>query len=184
MASTEPIRKFNPLSQFFHWVIAALLLFQVPLAYYMINQPLSPDKLGNYALHKSIGITIFTLAALRLAWRWLRPAPPLPRSMAPWERTAARVTHGLLYFLLFAMPITGWFSSSAANFPVSVFKLFTLPNLVPEDETLHERLELAHELLAYTLFATFAAHLLAALYHHFRRRDNVLLSMLPFARLR
>jgi cytochrome b561 len=37
----------------------------------------------------------------------------------------------------------------------------------------------AHELVAYLLVALVALHALAALFHHFVRRDNVLNAMLP-----
>ena len=156
-----------------------LVLFQVPLAYYMIDLPLSPDKLESYALHKSIGITIFGLSALRLAWRCIRPAPALPVSLAPYQRRLAWLTHATLYLVVFAMPLTGWLSSSAANFPVSVFGAFTLPNLVGPDRELHEALELAHRALAYLLATAFTLHVGAALYHQFVLRDGVLGAMLP-----
>ena len=68
---------YGSLARAFHWTIAGLLLLQIPLAFYMVDQPLGPDKLGNYATHKSIGLLIFAVTALRLAWRLTHPAPPL-----------------------------------------------------------------------------------------------------------
>ncbi|MGI9329527.1 MAG: cytochrome b [Gammaproteobacteria bacterium] len=175
-----PDRQYTALARCFHWVIAGLILYQIPLAYYMIALPLSPDKLGSYALHKSIGISIFAISTARLAWRWLRPPPPLPGNVGPATRRAGALTHGLLYCLTFALPLVGWLSSSAANFPVSLFGWFTLPDLVSPDSELHERLEQAHQTLAYILFATLSLHAGAALYHHFILRDGVLRAMLPF----
>ena len=182
MATT--MTKFTVPARIFHWLVALLIAIQIPLAYYMIALPLSPEKLGNYALHKSIGCTIFSLAVLRLLWRWLNPPPPLPKDMTPLEQALARGTHWLLYGLIFAMPVAGWLNSSAANFPVSVFGLFTLPNLVDPDPTLQQRFELAHRIMAYSLFALLGLHIGAALLHHFVRRDNVLNAMLPLAKLR
>lgn len=176
--------KYPPLSQAFHWLIAALILFQVPLAYYMIGLPVSPDKLASYALHKSVGMSIFALSTARLAWRWLHPPPPMPADTRRLQRFLARATQAGLYGLTLAMPIAGWLSSSAANFPVSLFGLVTLPDLVAPDQQLHERLELAHRWMAYGLFALLALHVSAALHHHLVRRDNVLVAMLPFTKLR
>lgn len=181
---TGQSRKFSPLAQAFHWAVAALILFQIPLAYYMIDLPLSPDKLASYALHKSLGLTIFALGACRLAWRWLRPAPPLDESIGDWQRRLARLTQAALYGLILTMPLVGWLSSSAANFPVSLFQLVTLPDLVAPDPQLHERLELTHRLMAYTLSGLLTLHIVAALHHHLVRRDNVLIAMLPFLKLR
>jgi cytochrome b561 len=164
----------------FHWLVATLLLVQVPLAWYMVDQPLSPAKFGNYALHKSLGMLIFAVTAARLAWRLGHPAPPLPAGTPGWQRGAARLTQGLLYFLMFAMPLTGWLNSSAANFPVSVFGLFTLPDLVDPDPARQQGFEAAHRVQSYLLFAVLTAHLAGALYHRYVKRDGVLAGMLGF----
>jgi cytochrome b561 len=180
----DPTDRYGLPAQLFHWLVAGLILFQVPLAYYMIDLPLSPAKLESYALHKSIGLTIFSIAALRLAWRWLHRPPALPSVMPGWQAGLARLAQWLLYALIFVMPLTGWMSSSAANFPVSLFGWFTLPDLVEPDRALHERLELAHRYQAYLLFTLVATHAGAALHHHFVRRDGVLASMIPGLRPR
>lgn len=180
----QPNYKFTAVARLLHWLIAAVVIFQVSLAYTMLDQTMGPEKIANYALHKSLGVTLFGLALARLIWRWWRPPPPLPLDMRPWERYFASMTHWLLYGLLFTMPLVGWLSSSAANFSVSYFKIFTLPDLVAPDHELHEQLELAHRWLAYLLFALVVVHVLAALQHHFLRKNNVLISMLPFIKLR
>lgn len=179
-----PTGRYGTVARAFHWAVAALLLFQIPLAWIMTDQPLGPDKLGNYALHKSIGITLFGLTALRLAWRLTHPAPPLPAGTPGWQRWLARLTQGLLYFLLFAMPLTGWFMSSAANVPVSYFGLFTLPDLVAPDEARAEAIEEIHEIQGTVLMALILVHALAALHHHIVRRDGILASMVPGLRPR
>jgi cytochrome b561 len=58
---------YGSIARSFHWLVALLLVLQIPLAFYMVDQPLDPDKLGNYAAHKSIGLLIFPVTALRLA---------------------------------------------------------------------------------------------------------------------
>jgi cytochrome b561 len=174
-------RGYGAAARAFHWTVATLLLLQIPLAWYMTGQTLGPDKLGNYALHKSVGILIFAVTAARLAWRLTHPAPPLPPGTPGWQRFAARLTQALLYFLMFAMPLTGWLNSSAANFPVSVFGWFTLPNLVAPDPERQLGFEASHRVQSYLLFAVLTAHLAGALYHRFVKRDDVVDSMLPKA---
>lgn len=170
---------YSRLAQLFHWVVAGLLLFQVPLAWTMTAMPLGPDKLASYALHKSLGIVVLGLTALRLAWRQVRRPPPAVVGEPPWRRRAAAGTHALLYGLCCAMPLTGLLGSSAANFPVSLFGLVTLPNLVAPDRALHEALQAAHEALAIVLIALVALHAAAALHHQFVLRDGLLARMLP-----
>jgi cytochrome b561 len=180
---TEPARYGVP-AQLFHWVIAALIVTQFVLARLSLDLPLGVRKLALLAHHKSVGMTILMLAILRLAWRLRRPAPPLPPTMRPFERWAARATHATFYVLLFAMPLTGWMMSSAKNYSVSWFGLFTWPNLIGKNEHAFNFLRSTHDILSYVLFAIAGLHILAALKHHFWDRDDVLVRMLPFSRQR
>ena len=175
-------RTYGTLARTFHWTIAGLLLVQIPLAFYMVDQPLGPDKLGNYAIHKSIGLLLFTVTALRLAWRLTHPAPPLSAGIARWQQFVARGTQILLYALMFLMPLTGLLRSQAANFPVSFFRFFTIPTIVGVNEALSKSLSAAHETQGSILLVLISAHALAALHHHFFRKDDVLRSMLPLGR--
>ena len=154
-------------------------MLQIPLAFYMVDQPLGPDKLGNYATHKSIGLLIFSVTALRLAWRLTCPAPPLPAGTPGWQRAGARLTQVFLYALMFLMPLTGLLRSQAANFPVSFFGLFTVPGIVGVNEELSKGMAAAHEMQGRILLALIGLHALGALHHHFIRKDEVLRSMLP-----
>lgn len=172
---------YGSLARAFHWTTAGLLLVQIPLAFYMVPQPLGPAKLGNYAAHKSIGLLIFTVTVIRLAWRLAHPAPPLSAGIPGWQRIVARGTQFFLYVLLCLMPLTGLLRSQAANFQVSVFDLFRVPTFVGADPEWSKSLAAAHELQGEILLALIGAHALAALYHHFIRRDDVLRSMLPRA---
>ena len=90
-------------------------------------------------------------------------------------------THVAFYVLLFAMPLTGWLMSSAKNYSVSWFGLFTWPNLIAKNETAFDLLRSTHHILSYVLFAIAVLHILAALKHHFWNKDDVLLRMLPLA---
>ena len=175
-------RAYGVVARSFHWAIAVLLLLQIPLAFYMVDQPLGPDKLGNYATHKSIGLLIFSVTALRLAWRLTHRAPALPVDIARWQRLGARTTQALLYALLFLMPLTGALRSQAANFQVSFFGFFTVPGMIGVDDALSKDLSEAHELQGTILLLLIGAHTLAALYHHYFRRDDVLRTMLPLPR--
>ncbi|MGB8326254.1 MAG: YceI family protein [Steroidobacteraceae bacterium] len=174
--------RWGGITQLFHWGIVALVLTQFVLA-------LSADgaaparKLALLARHKSIGITILALAALRLLWRWMNPVPPLPPTLQPWERRLAHCTHIALYALLFAVPFAGWLMSSAKNYPVSWFGLVQLPNFVAPSASSFHYLNAMHHFLGYTLAGVAVVHLLGALKHHFIYRDTVLRRMLPFTKV-
>ena len=163
-----------------HWISAALVVANLLLGLSMVGLPISPRKLQWYVVHKSIGITIFLLTSLRLAWRALRPHPapvPMPR----WQRRAAALSHALLYVLLFAIPVSGWLFSSATGVHVVYLGLVPLPDLVARDRALGDVLRLVHLSLNALLAAVVCIHVAAALRHHFVDRDAVLARMLPLA---
>ena len=174
--------RYSAVAQIFHWVIAALVVTQFVLGRMADGLPLGAHKLALLARHKSFGMTVLMLAVLRLAWRLKNPAPRLPSGMTRFERGAARSTHGAFYGLLFAMPLTGWMMSSAKNYSVSWFGLFTWPNLIGKNETAFNLLRSTHVTLSNVLFVIAVLHILAALKHHFWNKDDVLLRMLPFVK--
>jgi cytochrome b561/polyisoprenoid-binding protein YceI len=175
--------RWGGVSQLLHWLIVALIAVQATLGVTGRLLPLGVEKLAVLARHKSIGITILGLAALRLLWRWLNPAPPLTSNLKPYERFLAHFTHAALYVLLFAMPVTGWIMSSARGFPVSWFSLYQLPDLVPKSRTLYDSMVTTHMVLAIALALTVALHIAGALKHHFVLKDDTLRRMLPFGRI-
>ena len=171
--------RYGAVAQAFHWLIAALVATQFTLAYLADDLPIGAHKLALLARHKSFGMTVLMLAILRLLWRLKNPPPELPDHMTPLERKLARATHIAFYVLLFAMPMTGWLMSSAKNYSVSWFGLFTWPNLIPQNETAFTILRNTHDLMSWALFVIAVLHILAALKHHFWNKDDVLLRMLP-----
>jgi cytochrome b561 len=183
MPITNPPARYTAVAQLFHWVIAALIVTQFALAWTAEDLPLGMHKLAIYARHKSFGMTVLMLAILRLLWRLKHPPPALPAGMTPLERALARATHIAFYVLLFAMPLTGWMMSSAKNYSVSWFGLFTWPNLIAKNEAAFDLLKATHDYLSDALFAIAVLHILAALKHHFWNKDDVVLRMLPFTKL-
>jgi cytochrome b561 len=172
-------RRWGAIAQLLHWLIVLFIVAQFTLATLFEQLPAGAKKLTLLSRHKSIGITILMLALVRLAWRWSNPTPTLPDTLKPYERTLARLTHALLYVLLFAVPLSGWLMSSARGFPVSWFGFLQLPDLVPKNKALYEALLTTHGILAWTLGIVATVHLVAALKHHFVLKDDVLRRMLP-----
>jgi cytochrome b561 len=180
MAIQNTSRRWGGVSQLLHWTIVVLIIVQVTLAYLADDLPNGMRKLTLLARHKSFGITILALVILRLVWRRLNDTPALPDTLKPYERFLARFTHGALYVLLFAMPLSGWMMSSARGFPVSWFGFIQLPDLVPKSKPLYDAFLITHETLAWTLGAVVTLHVAAALKHHFVLKDDTLRRMLPF----
>jgi cytochrome b561 len=171
--------RYGAVTQLLHWAIVALIILQYVLAERAEDLPRGSAKIATLAQHKSFGITILMLALIRLVWRWMNPVPKTPTTMPRWQQLTSHVSHYGLYVLLFATPLLGWTMSSARNFPVSWFGVFTLPDLVAPNRSLYEFLNEAHEVSAKLIFVLALIHAAAALKHHFIDKDNVLRRMLP-----
>jgi cytochrome b561 len=181
MAVRSDASHWGSLAKFFHWTTVLLILVQATIGLVMVNLPKRPDVIPVYTFHKSLGLTIFVFAALRLAWRAFDPRPEEPASVPHWQVIAARLGHALLYALIFAVPLSGWlFDSATALRPLRWFGLFEVPSLTGgPDKALKEITQALHFWLFWTLAAVAAGHVTVALFHHFRDRDEVLRRMLP-----
>lgn len=175
--------RYGLVSQLLHWVMAVLILLQFTWAWRIQQLGIGRERYEMVNQHKSIGLTILALLIIRLLWRYFNP-PPDPVSMPLWQQRAMQWVHGLIYLLLLALPPVGWAMSSAAGFVVSWFDVFDLPALVAQDDALKELLRDIHAFLAWTLAVLVLGHIGAALHHHFLRRDDSLLRMLPTRRRR
>lgn len=165
-----------------HWLIALALLANLALGLSMTEMALSPLKLRLYAYHKWLGVSIFVLVFVRIAWRIGHAPPPPPAGQRGWERTAAGVAHLLLYLLTLAVPLSGWLFSSAKGFQTVWFGVVPIPDLLGKDALLAELLVAAHRNLNVLMAALVLLHAGAALRHHLVARDDVLARMLPFLR--
>lgn len=183
MQPHTPKLRYDPVAVFLHWFIALSIIVMIPLGLFMDDLPIS-IRFDAYAFHKSLGLVVLTLSLFRLIWRFMNPPPALPASMKPWEKLAANTVHWVLYFLMFAMPLTGWLMVSATKkYPTVFFWSFEVPFIpmpggIDAKET-HEMFENLHLYLAYGAIALVLGHVGAALKHHFIVKDGVLYHMLP-----
>lgn len=172
--NASPSQGYDRVARALHWVMAALILTALPLG--LLHDALKPRNV--MPLHKSLGITVLALAVLRILWRLSHAAPPLPASIAPAQRMAAGAVHGLLYLLMLAMPMSGWAVASMGKYPLSWFGLVALPKLpLVKGTPLGDMIRLGHTIGGWLMLALLVGHVAAALWHHFRLKDNVLQRM-------
>ena len=139
----------------------------------------APEYLTLVGIHKPLGILILILALIRLVVRLVYGAPPLPLDLPEPMKLAAYLSHYALYALMIAMPLIGWAMLSAADYPVTLWSGFSLPQIVPQSASLHTLLWNAHFYLAFCFFALILMHLAAGLFHALIRRDGVFDAMGP-----
>lgn len=169
-------------AQLLHWLIALMIIALAALGLLMDELPTSMTKVRLYSLHKSLGMTVLLLVILRLGWRLFDRRPGYPSAMPAWQVRLAEVTHGLLYVLLLAIPLSGWLYNSASNFPLRWFGLISLPALTGPDKALKTLALDLHGFGFYLLAVLFVVHVAAALKHHYIDRDDTLRRMWPSRR--
>jgi cytochrome b561 len=171
------IQSYTLTARVLHWVTAAIVLTMIPVGIAMANADFGAAQDTLYHLHRSMGALLLPLVLFRLYWRFTHPAPPLPADVPAIQALAANGTHWGLYALLVVQPIVGWIATSAYRAPVLFFCLFELPPIWPEDRAFSEKMFAAHRFLGIMMALMICAHIGGALFHHFIRRDRVLMRM-------
>lgn len=179
MRYRNPADRWGPVSQWLHWVLAALLIVVSAIGLLMVDMPRTPRTIGVYALHKSLGLTVLALAVLRLGWRLYAGAPAMIEGTPRWQAHAAGITHAALYLLLFLMPLSGWLLNSAAGYPLRWFDTVRVPALAARDDTLRALAGQLHEIGFWLLAVLVLVHAAAAFHHLLFRHDAVMQRMLP-----
>ena len=175
--------RYSGVSILLHWLIGIMIIAAFILGVYMTDLP--DDYPGKYTqlymIHKSVGVLIFGLVALRLLWRLSHATPVYPATMPAWQKAAAKGAVWGLYGLMFAIPLSGWAMSSAGGHPIRIFGLeaLQLPMLLAKNPELAHDIAEVHELLAFVMMGLVGVHAAAALKHHFIDKDGVLRGMLP-----
>ena len=175
------MQRYTKTAMLLHWLIALMIIAAFFLGLTMVAIPgFSRTKLKYCSWHKWIGVTVLALVAIRLLWRLSHKPPAALASIPPLQHKLAEGMHYLLYFLMFAAPISGYLYGSAAGVPVVYLKLVQLPMIIAPDPELKALLKTVHYVLVMTMAGAVVAHALAALKHHFFDRDTTLKRMLPF----
>lgn len=178
---------YAPVAIALHWLIAALILFELGLGLRMEGAT-GPLRFAVFQLHKSIGITILLLAVIRLLWRVVRRPPPLAGQ--GWEKALAHLVHGGLYLAMLALPLSGWLviSSSRIVVPTLLYGAVPWPHLpgfaamgAAARDDWHVAGVTLHVTLAFALMAMIALHQAGVLKHHLIERDGTLARMAPGA---
>lgn len=175
MTITAGTVRYNAVARILHWVIALLLIANLALG--LAHESL-PESWNVMPLHKSLGLSVLILSVIRIGWRFTWTAAPYPALMPQWQAITAKITHLGLYFLMLALPLSGWVFSSAGKYPIALFGI-PWPKLpVTKDMAITGITHEGHEVMGFIAIALIVLHVFAALYHHHVVKDDVLKRML------
>jgi cytochrome b561 len=170
---------YGMVSKSLHWIIALLMIGLIWLGWYMVDLTYyDPWYYDSLTLHRAFGILVLALGVIKLGWVVYSRPPAYADTLKAWERGAARVTHGIFYSAMVAIPITGYFISTSKGDPVSFFGWFDIPAFFSVGNTLRDFAIALHYYLAYGIAFLIVIHALAALKHQFIDKDGTLKKML------
>ena len=182
MDTTQAQARYSRGAIALHWIIALLIMGNFIGAWVSEDMP-RPEKIEMMGYHKAFGMLILGLTVVRIVWRLTHRPPPLVETLKAWEAALAKVTHGLFYFLMLAVPAAGWGLHSAFNKgkPIDFLGLFPIPALpVGSDKPTVGMFHELHEVFATLMLVLFVLHVGAALKHHVIDKDGTLARMVPW----
>lgn len=195
---TNTATRYTRTAIILHWLIALGIFAMFALGWYMADLPKDAPKasafdlfdLGIYTLqlaepvsprsfyfnlHKSIGVTLLALIALRVLWRLTHEPPALLASMQGWEKKLAKAGHHLLYLLMIAVPVSGLIMATYSKYGVKWFGLPLISGL--DDDPMRKIYVEVHEIIGIVLLVVVVLHVLIALKHKFIDKDETLKRM-------
>lgn len=190
---------YGSVAKWLHWIVAVLFLVAYVSVYYghYFTELRSPERRLVMAFHTMFGISAGLLFLPRLIWKFFNVQPALDPG-PQWQHRASHLAHWVLYFFIVALPLTGWLGYGGRS--INFFWLFEIPTfketqlfqwLVIERmgmtfDTFEAPIDFFHKKIAgaWLAWMLIVVHIVAALYHHIRLRDNTLRKMLPFGRVK
>ena len=173
-------QRYSDVAVILHWTIAACVLFNLVSGHYMESLPKGELKHIWVSLHATSGLSVLVLSVARIAWRLTHRPPPLDAALNRLERLAAETTHAVLYFMMIAMPLTGWAISSSSTRKVAgayLFLLGPIPKItflvdlpLAEKIAAHDQAVVLHAIGGWLMVALLVGHVLGALKHQFMDR--------------
>jgi cytochrome b561 len=171
--------RYGLVSRLFHWITVLLVLVMIPVGLTMIQDIPRPIQDPLFILHKGLGPVVLVVVLLRLGWRALHPAPPLPADLPTVQRRAAALVHAGLYALLLVMAVSGYVRVTTGGFPLEALQAIGVPPLLPKDEAVAKVASRIHATAIVGLLGLIALHVGAAAYHGLVRRDGIVARMWP-----
>ena len=164
---------YGTVAKALHWSIALLIFTLFAVGIYMTGlTDNDPSRSTIYGLHKASGTLVIVLSLFRLLWVVISPPPAAPAALAKVDRIIHKSVVGLLYLLILAVPLAGFFMSQFFGYGVDFFGAFEIPVIVGKNEEIAEFFEQSHELLAFIIIGLAALHMLGALKHRLKDRNG------------
>lgn len=164
--------KYGIISILFHWITFLILIFQIPMGFYLADLGFSDFKLSIENYHSIFGIIIFYVTLLRIIWKFINVSPLEANQMESWQSIVSKINHWLLYLSLLAITVSGIIKKLLSGEDVNF--LFKSVNLDYFNFEIVEIAEKTHLSATIILIALLVLHISAVLYHYIFLKDPIL----------
>lgn len=167
--------QYSSKQKWIHWSSALLIVITILL---LLAKVTMSNILGGmpivYLLHKSLGVVVLLLTVWRIIVIRSQGVPDVLPKEQKLKRILSKSTQGIIYLLLIIVPLSGYLMSGR---DLNVFGFISIP-AIDMPNNLHQLFHTMHLIGSELLVILVLFHILAALYHYFWIKDNVLQSML------
>lgn len=167
LSTENESNRYGRISRVLHWTIAVIFISLIPAGIFASMIPEDAAyRNAYYVAHKTLGVTAFLLVIVRVLWNRRSKRPALDGSLTPTERKLAHRAHNTLYFMMLAIPITGFMMTTYHGYPTYFF-FWELPPLWEQSDVYVLWGAVHKYLLPYLVYIILGAHILGALKHQF-----------------
>jgi cytochrome b561 len=166
---------YGLVSKSLHWLIVLIMIGLIGVGWYMVG--LSDEDVWYWRLldlHEAVGLSLFILFPLKLAWMSLSANPNFLPTLAAWERRAAAVVRWFFILAIPAIPLSGFLYVASNGEAVRLYDLVTIPDIGEVSKAMRDWFGDIHYHGSYGCAALILVHILAALKHHFIDLNNSL----------
>ena len=171
MRLTNNLTEYGSISKIFHWLSAAVLVFQIPLGFYLVDMDFSEKRLTIESIHVILGLTIFYLTLFRLIYKAFNPTPSLQNSIFPGQKIIAKINHIFLYISILTITISGALKKLYNGEELNML-FFNLE--IQDNFDLAEIFYEIHIFGNYTLIGLITLHISAVIIHKILFKENLL----------
>jgi cytochrome b561 len=175
MRLTNNLTEYGSISKIFHWLSAAVLIFQIPLGFYLVDLDFNEKRLTIESIHVLLGLSIFYITIFRLIYKLFNPTPPLSNSIFPGQRLIAKLNHVFLYITIIMVTISG---ALKKLFNGEILDVIFFSLEIKDNFDLAELFYDIHIVANYTLISLISLHILAVITHKVLFRENLLKKIL------
>jgi cytochrome b561 len=171
-------QRYGWVSVSLHWLMLILIVAAyATMEFKSIFPKGSASRQAMTDWHYMLGLSVFALVWLRLITRVAGSDPAIEPPLPPWQSRSRTAMHCALYVLMIGIPLLGLMTLNAKGTPVALLG-YDFPVLIGKSQVAAKGLKEVHEILARAGYLLIGLHAIAALLHHYVRRDNTLRRML------